>query len=152
MGVAGGILSDSLGHFSSVLGSESVNVAYLSSSLDLCMLFFLRFGTGILHSMENATQLVQGTPNEAASHRTAAESAHRHQSWTASSTATYLCARGKFLFIRSRQPVILFIPRFSRFSRLLEVIDREGASVLGLLWTTGNSPHARLARCLHATC
>jgi hypothetical protein len=32
--------------------------------------FFLRFGVGILHSMEKATQLVQGTPKLAASQRT----------------------------------------------------------------------------------
>jgi hypothetical protein len=32
--------------------------------------FFLRFGVGILHSIEKATQLVQGTPKLAASQRT----------------------------------------------------------------------------------
>jgi hypothetical protein len=80
VGVAGGILSDSLEHISAMFASDPCDVSYLSSSLDLCVLFFLRFGTGILHSMENATQLVQGTPNEAASQRTAAESAHQHQS------------------------------------------------------------------------
>ena len=31
---------------------------------------FLRLGTGILHSIEKATQFVHGTPREAASHRT----------------------------------------------------------------------------------
>lgn len=44
-------------------------VAYLSESRDLPCAFFL-FGVGILHSMENATQLVHGTPRLAASHRT----------------------------------------------------------------------------------
>lgn len=32
--------------------------------------FFLRFGVGILHSIEKATQLVHGTPRLAASQRT----------------------------------------------------------------------------------
>ena len=42
----------------------------LSSSFALLVWFFFRFGTGILHSMENATQFVHGTPKEAASQRT----------------------------------------------------------------------------------
>ena len=44
--------------------------AYLSSSFTLEPAVFLRLGTGILHSIEKATQLVQGTPRAAASHRT----------------------------------------------------------------------------------
>lgn len=35
-----------------------------------CCWFFFRLGVGIRHSMEKATQLVQGTPRLAASHRT----------------------------------------------------------------------------------
>jgi hypothetical protein len=66
------------------------------------MLFFFRFGTGILHSMEKATQLVHGTPSEAASQRTASESAHEIQNTTARSHATYLSARDMSLFILSR--------------------------------------------------
>ena len=44
---------------------------YLSESLvvEAVWVFFL-FGVGILHSIWNATQLVQGTPREAASQRT----------------------------------------------------------------------------------
>lgn len=42
---------------------------YRLSSLVLFWVF-LRFGVGILHSMEKATQLVQGTPRLAASQRT----------------------------------------------------------------------------------
>src|SRR5262249_44736498 len=42
---------------------------YLLPSFDFVW-FFFRFGVGILHSMEKATQLVQGTPRLAASHRT----------------------------------------------------------------------------------
>ena len=42
---------------------------YRLSSLALVE-FFLRLGVGILHSMEKATQLVQGTPRLAASQRT----------------------------------------------------------------------------------
>lgn len=42
---------------------------YLSLSADFDCVFF-RFGAGILHSMEKATQFVQGTPRLAASQRT----------------------------------------------------------------------------------
>lgn len=44
---------------------------YLSESLavEAACAFFL-FGLGILHSIWKATQLVQGMPSEAASHRT----------------------------------------------------------------------------------
>ena len=42
--------------------------AYASVSFLLAV--FLRFGVGILHSIEKATQLVHGTPKLAASHRT----------------------------------------------------------------------------------
>lgn len=42
---------------------------YRLSSLALFWVF-LRFGVGILHSIEKATQLVQGTPRLAASQRT----------------------------------------------------------------------------------
>lgn len=42
--------------------------AYLSVSFLPAV--FLRFGVGILQSMEKATQLVHGTPRLAASHRT----------------------------------------------------------------------------------
>ena len=44
-------------------------VTYTLPSFDLNWFFFL-FGVGILHSIEKATQLVQGTPRLAASHRT----------------------------------------------------------------------------------
>lgn len=44
------------------------NSPYPGRSFDLA--FFLRFGVGILHSIEKATQLVQGTPRLAASQRT----------------------------------------------------------------------------------
>jgi len=46
--------------------------SYLSVSLTFPAepAVFFRFGTGILHSMENATQFVHGTPRLAASHRT----------------------------------------------------------------------------------
>lgn len=48
---------------------------YLSESLEgavvvLCAAVFLRLGVGMRHSMEKATQLVQGTPRLAASQRT----------------------------------------------------------------------------------
>lgn len=43
----------------------------LSSSLPLIPdAIFFRFGVGILHSIEKATQFVHGTPRDAASHRT----------------------------------------------------------------------------------
>ena len=42
--------------------------AHLSESFDFPA--FFRFGGGILHSIEKATQLVHGTPKEAASQRT----------------------------------------------------------------------------------
>ncbi len=42
---------------------------YSPPSLGFAWLF-LRFGVGILHSIEKATQLVQGTPRLAASQRT----------------------------------------------------------------------------------
>lgn len=44
-------------------------LSYRVSSLALEE-FFFRFGDGILHSIEKATQLVQGTPRLAASQRT----------------------------------------------------------------------------------
>ena len=43
---------------------------YLSESFALPAAVFFRFGVGILHSMENATQFVHGTPRLAASQRT----------------------------------------------------------------------------------
>jgi hypothetical protein len=46
--------------------------AYLSDSFFPDV--FLRFGVGILQSIEKATQLVHGTPRLAASHRTCEES------------------------------------------------------------------------------
>ena len=46
----------------------AVKWPYLSESLPLPV--FFRLGGGILHSMLKATQFVQGTPSEAASHRT----------------------------------------------------------------------------------
>jgi len=42
----------------------------LSSSFVLEEVVFFLFGTGILQSMEKATQLVHGIPSEAASQRT----------------------------------------------------------------------------------
>lgn len=44
--------------------------SHLSESFALAAAVFLRFGTGILHSIEKATQFVQGTPKLAASHLT----------------------------------------------------------------------------------
>lgn len=44
--------------------------SYLSESFALPVTVFFLFGVGILHSIENATQLVHGTPKLAASHRT----------------------------------------------------------------------------------
>ena len=49
---------------------------HLSESFDFDCAFFL-FGAGILHSMENATQLVHGTPRLAASQRTCV-AMHQH--------------------------------------------------------------------------
>lgn len=47
-------------------------IAYLSDSFFPDV--FLRFGVGILQSIEKATQLVHGTPRLAASHRTCKQS------------------------------------------------------------------------------
>lgn len=44
--------------------------AYLSESFAFPAVVFFRFGAGILHSIEKATQFVHGTPKLAASHRT----------------------------------------------------------------------------------
>jgi hypothetical protein len=56
---------------------------YLSESLVRPPCVFLRFGVGILHSMEKATQLVHGTPRLAASHRTCTRVNHdaMRRSW-----------------------------------------------------------------------
>jgi hypothetical protein len=43
---------------------------YLSESFAFPAAVFFLLGVGILHSIENATQLVHGTPKLAASHRT----------------------------------------------------------------------------------
>jgi len=50
--------------------STSQSGTDLSESLTFVDCNLFRFGVGILHSMEKATQFVQGTPKLAASHRT----------------------------------------------------------------------------------
>jgi hypothetical protein len=55
-----------------VISTARNDSAYLSESLAFpaAVDVFFRFGVGILHSIEKATQLVHGTPKLAASHRT----------------------------------------------------------------------------------
>ena len=87
-----------LAHWNSIVNETTWEVTSsteedtdLSDSFPFFCAFFL-FGVGILHSMENATQLVQGTPKLAASQRTwAYQSASRE--WVSMGTgceASYL--------------------------------------------------------------
>lgn len=50
-----------------------VSLVSLASSLGFDVFVRFRLGTGIRHSIENATQFVHGTPSEAASQRTLRE-------------------------------------------------------------------------------
>jgi len=60
--------------------SVSCTDAYLSDSFFPDV--FLRFGVGILQSIENATQFVHGTPRLAASHRTCNESKYGRERYS----------------------------------------------------------------------
>lgn len=62
------LLSRCAANVSPATAVRGVTISHLSDSFFPPV--FLRFGVGILHSIENATQFVHGTPRLAASHRT----------------------------------------------------------------------------------
>jgi len=88
------------------------NCTDLSPSLALLVWFFLRLGTGILHSMENATQFVHGTPRDAASQRTWIASVLLH-CLTSGLRQTYLARVACLPHTWNQHDATVWLPRYS---------------------------------------